>query len=33
VVYGMPYSEWKTHYQQEANAEQKAAFAKEKKHD
>jgi uncharacterized protein len=33
VVYGMPYSEWKTHYQQEANAEQKAAFAKEKKYD
>jgi hypothetical protein len=33
VVYGMPYSEWKTQYQQEASAEQKAAFAKEKKHD
>ncbi|MDB5981556.1 MAG: hypothetical protein JWQ69_2571 [Pseudomonas sp.] len=33
VVYGMPYSEWKSQYQQEANAEQQAAFAKEKKHD
>ncbi|MFB9146486.1 DUF1244 domain-containing protein [Halomonas alkalicola] len=26
-VYGMPYSEWKTHYQQEATPEQQAAFA------
>lgn len=33
VVYGMPYNEWKNQYQQEANAEQQAAFAKEKKHD
>lgn len=33
VVYGMPYSEWKSQYQQEANVEQQAAFAKEKKHD
>ncbi len=33
VVYGMPYSEWKSQYQQEASAEQHAAFAKEKKHD
>jgi len=33
VVYGMPYSEWKTLYQKEASAEQQAAFAKEQKHD
>ena len=26
-VYGMPYSEWKQHYQSEANAEQLATFA------
>ncbi len=26
AVYGMPYAEWKTRYQQEATAEQKAAF-------
>lgn len=26
IVYGMPYSEWKTKFQTEANAEQKAAF-------
>ena len=25
-VYGMPYSEWKSRYQREANAEQLAAF-------
>ncbi|UVE16917.1 DUF1244 domain-containing protein [Pseudomonas sp. LS44] len=25
-VYGMPYNEWKTKYQQEANATQQAAF-------
>jgi hypothetical protein len=30
VVYGMPYAEWKAQYQQEANAEQQAAFAKGK---
>ena len=28
VVYGMPYAEWKAQYQQEASAEQQAAFAK-----
>jgi len=33
VVYGMPYSEWKSKYQQEASAEQQATFAKDKKHD
>ncbi|ROQ51809.1 hypothetical protein EDF85_2279 [Pseudomonas putida] len=33
VVYGMPYAEWKTHYQKEASAEQQAAFAKGKPHD
>jgi hypothetical protein len=33
VVYGMPYSEWKSLYQKEASADQQAAFAKEKKHD
>lgn len=27
IVYGMPYDEWKTKYQKEANAAQKAAFA------
>ncbi|ERS90002.1 MULTISPECIES: DUF1244 domain-containing protein [unclassified Halomonas] len=26
-VYGMPYAEWKEQYQQEATAEQQAAFA------
>ncbi len=26
IVYGMPYSEWKSMYQKEASAEQKAAF-------
>jgi len=25
-VYGMPYAEWKAHYQQEATPEQQAAF-------
>lgn len=25
-VYGMPYSEWKAHYQKEASPEQQAAF-------
>jgi hypothetical protein len=30
VVYGMPYAEWKAQYQQEASAEQQAAFAKGK---
>jgi hypothetical protein len=33
VVYGMPYSEWKSTYQKEASPEQQAAFAKEPKHD
>jgi len=28
AVYGMPYEEWKKLYQNEASAEQKAAFAK-----
>jgi hypothetical protein len=29
----MPYAEWKAQYQQEASAEQQAAFAKGKTHD
>ena len=33
VVYGMPYNQWKTLYQQEASADQQAAFAKGKQHD
>ena len=33
VVYGMPYNQWKTLYQQEASADQQAAFAKGKRHD
>jgi uncharacterized protein len=32
LVYGMPYKEWQTKYQQEATAEQKAAFAKSESH-
>jgi hypothetical protein len=28
IVYGMSYEEWKTHHQNEARAEQKAAFGK-----
>ena len=28
VVYGMPYDEWRAKYQNEASAEQKAAFEK-----
>ncbi|MBU1330363.1 MAG: DUF1244 domain-containing protein [Gammaproteobacteria bacterium] len=28
VIYGMPYSEWKSKYQREATPEQQAAFAK-----
>ncbi|ACE84003.1 DUF1244 domain-containing protein [Cellvibrio japonicus] len=28
-VYGIPYSEWKAQYQQEASAEQLAAFARQ----
>ncbi|POF31054.1 DUF1244 domain-containing protein [Roseibium marinum] len=30
VVYGMPYDDWKTKYQAEASADQKAAFDKNK---
>lgn len=30
IVYGMPYEEWRAKYQQEATAEQKAAFEKNK---
>ena len=30
IVYGMPYSEWKTSYQKEATAEQLAAFNSKK---
>ena len=30
IVYGMPYDEWKSKYQSEASAEQKAAFEKSK---
>lgn len=29
IVYGMPYSEWKSKYQSEATAEQKAKFSDE----
>jgi predicted N-formylglutamate amidohydrolase len=32
VIYGMPYKEWQAKYQKEANAEQKAAFAKSNPH-
>ncbi|PWB35317.1 DUF1244 domain-containing protein [Pseudomonas sp. SDI] len=32
-VYGMPYDQWKSHYQKEASAEQQAAFAKGKPND
>lgn len=28
-IYGMPYPEWKTHYQREANTEQLAQFNKD----
>lgn len=28
IVYGMPYKEWQARYQKEANAGQKAAFAR-----
>ena len=28
AIYGMPFEEWKTKYQKEASAEQKAAFEK-----
>ncbi|GAA0776879.1 DUF1244 domain-containing protein [Roseibium denhamense] len=32
LVYGMPYDEWKSKYQTEATAEQKAAFEKSNTH-
>ena len=32
AVYGMSYDEWKSRYQNEASAEQKAAFDKSKPH-
>jgi hypothetical protein len=32
VVYGMPYDEWKTKYQKEASADQKAALKVSHKH-
>ena len=32
LVYGMPYSEWKSKYQKEASAEQQKAFAQSHKH-
>lgn len=31
IIYGMPYDEWKSRYQTEATAEQKAAFEKSHK--
>lgn len=33
IVYGMPYSQWKDLYQNEANAEQQAAFEKARPHE
>lgn len=32
IVYGMPYGDWKSKYQSEATAEQKAAFDAQAKH-
>ena len=32
IVYGMPYDEWRTKYQKEASADQKAAFEKSHRH-
>ena len=32
IVYGMPYDEWRTKYQKEATADQKAAFDKSHRH-
>lgn len=32
AVYGMPYEEWRSKYQKEASAEQKAAFEKSHQH-
>ena len=31
IIYGMPYDEWKSRYQTDATAEQKAAFEKSHK--
>ena len=33
IVYGMPYSEWKSKYQSEATPEQKALYAQTHSHD
>ncbi|KRP65113.1 DUF1244 domain-containing protein [Pseudomonas orientalis] len=33
VVYGMPYAQWKAHYQKEASVDQQAAFVQGKPHD
>ena len=33
IVYGMPYSEWKSKHQLEATPEQKAAYAQNRPHD
>lgn len=33
LIYGMPYAEWQAKYQQEATAEQKAAFEKNRPQD
>lgn len=33
IVYGMPYSQWKDLYQNEASAEQQAAFEKARPHE
>ena len=32
IVYGMPYDEWRTKHQKEADAGQKAAFEKSQRH-
>ena len=32
IVYGMPYEEWRTKYQKEASADQKASFEKTHRH-
>ncbi len=32
IIYGMPYREWQSKYQQEATAEQKAAYEQAKAH-
>lgn len=31
IIYGMPYDQWKEHYQKEATGEQQAAFEEAKK--